>query len=66
MDERTEAELAEVAESRAAAIGKPVAVVAFTSSERMRVFDLEPSEGQLEPLDQGEFPLLNPSDPEVA
>jgi hypothetical protein len=62
MDPNTERELTELATSRAAATGEPVVVVAFTSSERARVFDLEDREGELTPVDRGVVPRLDVED----
>jgi hypothetical protein len=62
MDERTEREMFELAASRAEAIGKPVIVTAFTSSDRMHVTDLDYAGDQgLRTIDQGSVPLLNPT-----
>jgi hypothetical protein len=57
MNERTEAELFELAAARAEAIGRPVVVVSFTSTGQMRVLDVEYPDGQPKFIDQGTVPV---------
>jgi hypothetical protein len=68
-DERTSVETRadgdEIALRRAAALGKPVAVVAFSSSGQATVFDTEEVDGQVELVPVGRVPIAASPPPRV-
>jgi hypothetical protein len=66
MGPKIEQEMTELAASRAAATDKPVAVIAFVSSGRMTVLDLDLVDDELTAIEQGTVPMLHPTEPEAA
>jgi hypothetical protein len=64
-NERTQAELDEVAISRAIATGKPVVVAGFSSSGQATVHDVEPRDGRLELVKAGTVPITASPPPKI-